>query len=233
MKQSDPFSGNRFIEIVTTSYATFFLKKQESFKFEKKREYIKNVFKKMRNVVAKADNITQSIYFLSAYSASPRWKKLFGKSSYFKYHYEFYLISEQGLFDRCLHLINAVFQLGLKDRFVKSDIILSNINLKEFAGIDILKKFEKNIEKRREKRNKVVHIQEYGDNLLDELEKREFFDKYREAFKKGPQPKNSTRAVDQMIRRVRASQLENSSVRVFEFVNAFINSLTDRVKQGL
>jgi hypothetical protein len=92
----------------------------------------------------KFDDFSQIYDLLSKYPPGKTFRARHTKQEYIILLLEMYLISQVALFDRILHLVNFVFELGLSDAYVKYEIILNNTKV----AVDvkkILKKFDKHL----------------------------------------------------------------------------------------
>lgn len=96
------------------------------------------------------------------------------RSTYINYNLESYLINLTGSFDRCLLLVNELYDLGLAEKHVKYKILRSNKHLQNKRPMKMLSKIFKNIESFRFARNVVVHREKLSDGTLNSLEVKEY-----------------------------------------------------------
>lgn len=141
--------------------------------FTKKQVKINRLQRYLYEIEDKLEDINIGRAFLNSPSALGRvYHRDVLRSNYIKYHKEFYYINIIAIFDRALHLINFLYNLGIADRHVKKDIILTNENInkeliKKMNAFDKSLKFireTQNISKHKEK----IYIPElYNAELLE------------------------------------------------------------------
>jgi len=74
------------------------------------------------------------------------------------YNVENYYIRLNGVYDRVLQLINAIFNLGLHKEDVRNNKVLNNEMIKQNIDVYLsLKRLKKNIEKHTQKRHLILH----------------------------------------------------------------------------
>jgi len=104
----------------------------------------------------KMQDISLCPLFIKNYNVSSQIKSMISRYDYIMYHLEFYYINIVSIFDRMLHLVNFLYDLGLKDRFVNRDIIVTNKNVDKNI-IKLLKRFDKSLQGIRTLQNKIKH----------------------------------------------------------------------------
>ncbi len=133
----------------------------------KKDLYIFELVEHIIEVEVKIRDLYLSELFIGNYSASNKIQKEFTRHDYIIYHLEFYYINVIALYDRVLHLINYIFNLGLADRFVTKDIITNNKNVKREV-VAALNNIDKSLQGIRRLQNKIKHkikLQERNERL--------------------------------------------------------------------
>lgn len=140
--------------------------------------YVLQVFQEMGRVGQRLDALEGALVFLSAYSASSKWRASFGRTAYLRYHNEVFVWNAAAAFDRCLQLANAVFELGIPREKVAGGSVLSNKHIKDSSTSSALKKLNAYVSESgiREQRNRVAHRSEYQDKNLDTMEAIELLD---------------------------------------------------------
>lgn len=87
------------------------------------------------------------------------------------YHVESYIIRVQGLFDRVLKLLDAVFHLLNDPRNCRSHIILKNVKVKHHQEVlASVKRLGKLLDRYAVKRNEVIHEASFQEDRLRTLE---------------------------------------------------------------
>ena len=134
---------------------------------------IKDLFDYLTEIINKQKDIQIAKSFLKSHKTIGKTNRnIETREVYIKYHIEFYQINIIGVFDRVLHLINFVYKLGLADRYVKKDTICSNSNTPKKI-VDLVKKFDKDIESIRGSQNSIKHKEKiyipelYNASLID------------------------------------------------------------------
>jgi hypothetical protein len=118
----------------------------------------------------KFNDFDQVFHLLSKYPQGKQYRDRHTKERYIIFLMEIQLISQVALFDRILHLINFVYELGLSDTYVKYEIISKNSrvddNLKK-----VLKSFSDYFQKNniRSLQNKIKHKERLRDNDLNHV----------------------------------------------------------------
>lgn len=110
--------------------------------------------------------------FLSNYHETPSMKHAgINRKRHIVFHIESYIIRVQGLFDRVLKLIDAIFHLLNDPKNCRSHIILKNLKVKHHATVlSAVKKLEKLLERYAEQRNEVIHAGSFQEDRLRILE---------------------------------------------------------------
>jgi len=155
------------------------------------------------------------------------WEKTFSRSDYIKYHIEAYLNNLTGVFDRCLLLVNYLFDLGYPKKYVKFETISANSHLEKESVKKALELFNKGLEKVKPLRNFVNHQGRLSDQDLDKVGEYEFLMRSGSKFTK--RQKNFLLAIIKLgfssyIRNMK-KQLGKSSENLFKLCNAFFNAL--------
>jgi hypothetical protein len=129
---------------------------KEKNNFSKKEKYFFELLIKTVEIIKKVDELNYCLLFLSVFPKYKTWEKKIYRRNYIEYHLNYYYINIIALFDRILHLINFIYELGLPDRYVTKDCICNNLNIdKEISKF--IKKFDKALNNIRKEQNKIKH----------------------------------------------------------------------------
>ena len=132
-----------------------------------KEKYISDTFGLSMEVVRKLTSLHYSYIFLKSYPTL--WKKTLKRVDYIKYHLEAYYNNLIGIFDRCLLLVNFIYDLGFQEKYVRYNLIISNSHIKKEKVGSILNSFYTALSKIREYRNLITHREEIKDEELTPL----------------------------------------------------------------
>ncbi len=140
----------------------------KKFRKTKKYYFYRDLFNNINELDKKLKDlyITQKIIF--EYKNSKN-KKQITKTEYIIYHLEYFYINIVGIYDRMLHFINFVYELGLSDRFVQKDIILKNSRVDDKMK-KFLKEFDKSIKEIRVDQNIIKHKKKFYDKDMYDYE---------------------------------------------------------------
>ncbi len=153
------------------------LKSKEKPKLNKQDFYFWDTFIFLNEIDDKLRDLDHSLMFLNSFPNIKTWREKIYRKDYFLYHYECYLSSIIGIFDRLLLLVNYVYDLklfGIK-------VSLNNIKKKKKVSKKIennLEKFNSYLEKIREQRNESSHRNKIKFNELNKIAIAEFNLKY-------------------------------------------------------
>ena len=131
-------------------------------------------FQLMMEVIVKLEKLEYVKVFIKSYPKTQSWDKSFIRSDYVRYHLEIYYLNIIGLFDRCLILTNHIYNLGLKTKHIKYNIIIDNAHLVDTKTKEVLKLFEKTLKKTRRIRNYINHESSLYESELREIQLYEY-----------------------------------------------------------
>lgn len=126
-------------------------------------QYTLDCFKAAKNITDCIDQLHFSIELLSGYRASIAPNSM-NRHDHIVFAIENYYLRITSVYDRCLRLVNILYQLGLPERECKNTTIIKNIHVK---GSDIeisLKALDKFTNKFRQFRNSVAHNETYSED---------------------------------------------------------------------
>lgn len=125
-----------------------------------------SVFHKVSAIISGVDRLDYAKKYIERFP-SPRTYERKGITQYMwiEYHYSFFVITVDSLFDMALILINEIFQLGNSERNCTPNIIKKNSWIKKSAIASSLGKLEKVTSSYRPIRNLYVHRGEVPDIL--------------------------------------------------------------------
>lgn len=126
-------------------------------------QYTLECFKAVRNVTDCMEQLHFSIELLSGYRTSTSPESM-NRHDHIVFAIENYYLRITSVYDRCLRLINILYNLGLPERDCKNSTILKNLHVK---GSDIeisLKAIDRFTSKFRQFRNSVAHNETYSED---------------------------------------------------------------------
>lgn len=153
----------------------------------KQEQYIIDCFKCLVEVLYKVESLGYYIPFIKSYPKTASWEKTFGRTDYIRYHTEVYLNGITGILDRCLLLINQIYNLGIEERRATYENIISNRHIINEPVKDVLDRFNKSIKDIKYLRNVTNHRGRYRDEELDKLSEYEFLLRSKVKFSKKQQ----------------------------------------------
>jgi len=121
--------------------------------------YAFDLFSLLTEISSNFDDLDHSVLFMSSFPSIKSWRSKMERKDYLAYHMESYYASIVGIFDRILHLINFVYDLGLHPVHVKLDILLKNSRVPAKIKTT-LRKFDKYLQESelKERRNRASHV---------------------------------------------------------------------------
>jgi len=122
----------------------------------KKYYFYKELFYLLKEIDYKLLDLNACIGFISTYPNRKSIRKIFNRYQYIIYHLEYYYINIVSLYDRLLKIVNFLYNLGLQDKHVQTDIIKSNSNVDKNV-IKQLRKIDKAITEIRKVQNMIKH----------------------------------------------------------------------------
>lgn len=143
-------------------------------KLSDKEKFYIGTFHNGSEIISKVEALNHCIAFINFYSKTKMWDRNFLRADYIKYHLEVYYGNIIGISDRCLLLVNHLFDLGFKPRDAKYELISSNKHLKGERTLEILTLLNKGLQGVRSVRNYVAHQGTLSDKELDDIRMYEF-----------------------------------------------------------
>jgi len=131
----------------------------------KRESYAIETLRAIGEVVDCIDQLHLSVDMLSGYK-SRRVPNRMNRYDYIVFGIENYYLRLTAVFDRCLRLANATYQLGLPERQCNNDTIIKNSHVKGTPVAKPLKELDKFTEAFRFHRNRVAHQATYSEKDL-------------------------------------------------------------------
>ncbi len=134
--------------------------------------YLLGVGKAIAELLTCCEHLQNIPLFLSNYHETTSMKRAgINRQKHIVFHIESYIIRVQGLFDRVLKLIDAVFHLLNDPKNCRPHIILKNVKVKHYTTVPkTVKRLEKLLERYAEQRNEVIHSGSFQEDRLRMLE---------------------------------------------------------------
>jgi hypothetical protein len=147
--------------------AVYFKQRKAHFRRPETRSenYASNILRVLGEILSALDQLHFSVELLSGFRKASAPKRM-TRYDYLVFAIENFLIRFTTIHDRCLKLVNEVFELGLPDKECRSGTITRNHYVKNSKVVSCLNEINKNEEPYREDRNKVVHQMTYWDDEL-------------------------------------------------------------------
>lgn len=142
-----------------------------------------STFRATSQIFYKLESLDHCIAYINSYPSTNLWKKNFGRSDYVKYHLENYYGNVVAVFDRCLLLVNHLYDLGFAPQDAKFNLISKNKHLEGTETLMVLKAIHKGLENIRSVRNFIEHQGSLSDAELDDISMYELI--YRKGDVKG------------------------------------------------
>lgn len=142
-------------------------KEDEIIELERKLYYVSQLIYPCFEIQNKFEDFHQSYLLLSKYPNGKKYRDNFSRENYIIYHLQFYLISQVALFDRLLHLVNFVYEIGLDDKNVRYSVIVKNSRVDKNTK-NALKRFNKYLDEInvRMDQNRIKHKERLKDKKL-------------------------------------------------------------------
>jgi hypothetical protein len=142
-------------------------KGKEKILLSSKHYYVSRLMHPCFEIENKFQDFDQIFQLISKYPQGQNYRITHTKERYITFMLEIYYISQIALFDRILHLINIVFELGLNDSYVRYEIISKNDRVDQKCKI-LLKNFFNHLEKNntRSLQNQIKHKSRFRDDDL-------------------------------------------------------------------
>lgn len=128
-----------------------------------------STFRATSQIIYKLESLDHCVAYINSYPSTTLWKKNFGRSDYIKYHLETYYGNIVAVFDRCLLLVNHLYDLGFDPQDAKYNLITKNKHLEGTETLRVLKAIHKGLENIRSVRNYIEHQGSLSDKELDDI----------------------------------------------------------------
>lgn len=175
--------------------------------------YKQRVARAMGDLFGCCAQLEFSVAYLSSFQQSARMKKVgLNRSSHLGFTIENYLVRSQAVYDRALHLVEVVFDLGTPITCISHEFVIGNRHVKRRGVSQLLKSLKKVTGQFKFDRNQVAHGTPYVDQELLEIEAYELFLDLRPDDPEVP----LQRFISQRITRSYVAKKQ----RIFERVNA-------------
>ncbi len=134
--------------------------------------YLLGVGKALVEVLTCCEHLQNIPLLLSNYHETPSMKRAgINRQRHIVFHIESYIIRVQGIFDRVLKLMDAVFHLLNDPKNCRPHIILKNVKVKHHDPVlSAVKKLEKLLDRYAAQRNEVIHAGSFQEDRLRVLE---------------------------------------------------------------
>lgn len=141
---------------------------QKNIKLSVKENYVYKVWKAVNEIENKIKDLDACIILIKNYPKSKKLQKLFSREEYITYHLAYYYIGIVAVFDRALHLINIIDDIGLADKDVKVEIISTNAKVNNNTK-KLLKSFNKSIGGIRSTQNIIKHKKQIWESTFRDI----------------------------------------------------------------
>lgn len=126
-------------------------------------QYTLDCFKAVKNITNCMEQLQFSIDLLSGYRASTSPQSM-NRHDHIVFAIENYYLRITSVYDRCLRLVNTLYNLGLPERDCKNSTIVKNIHVKGSSIETSLKALDKFTNNFRQFRNSVAHNETYSED---------------------------------------------------------------------
>jgi hypothetical protein len=126
-------------------------------------QYTLDCFKAIKNITNCMEQLNFSIDLLSGYRASTSPQSM-NRHDHIVFAIENYYLRITSVYDRCLRLVNTLYNLGLPERDCKNSTIVKNIHVKGSNIETSLKSLDKFTNNFRQFRNSVAHNETYSED---------------------------------------------------------------------
>lgn len=185
-----------------------------------------STFRATSEILYKLHSLDYCVAYINSYPNTALWKKSFGRSDYIKYHLENYYGNIVAVFDRCLLLVNHLYDLGFDPQDAKYNLITKNKHLENTDTLKVLKAVHKGLEGIRSVRNYIEHQGSLSDKELDDIAM------YELIYTKG----NTKKKLHNVLRvylklqfssyiHKKKTEIKNNNATLVDAVNSLFNSL--------
>lgn len=193
-----------------------------------------STFRATSEILYRLQSLDYCVAYINSYPSTPLWKKNFGRDEYIKYHLENYYGNIVAVFDRCLFLVNHLYDLGFDPQDTKYNLITKNKHLESTDTLKILKAIHKGLEGIRSVRNYIEHQGSLSDKKLDDISMYELI--YTKGNTKG-KLKNVLKVYLELqyssYLRDKKKEIKNNNATVVAAVNSLFNSLQQKYSDGM
>lgn len=123
--------------------------------------YSSDVLKSTGELISACDQMELSKQLLSGFRSNKFGNLVITRYEFIVYHVENYLFRAGMITDRCLKLVNTVFDLGKKPEQCKFDVIAKNVHVATTSVPSILKSIRKELKDVQMERNNIAHFKSY------------------------------------------------------------------------
>ncbi|MGY8562700.1 Cthe_2314 family HEPN domain-containing protein [Paracidovorax citrulli] len=140
--------------------------------------YIHRVGHAFAHLLTWAEQLEDTLTYLSNYKYGAKSSGTGGgRAKHALYMVENYLIRLQSIYDRCLQLVNCVFNLCIEDSNVGHAVIVSNLKVARTNVPNLLKQVKRSIKPHEQHRHTIIHRNSYQEKDLDRLQLFYMFDR--------------------------------------------------------
>ena len=191
-------------------------------------------FRIITEIFYKLETLGHCIAYLNSYPSTSLWKKNFSRADYIKYHLESYYGNILGTFDRCLLLVNHLYDLGFEPRDAKYKLITKNKHLSGSKTLEILTRTHKALENIRSVRNYIEHQGSLSDKELDKISLYELLNKNKSL---EPKLKKITKVLLKLgyssYIRKKKKEVRNNNTAIILLANALFTSVEEKYNKGM
>ncbi len=199
---------------------------KDSVNLEKDEQSTVDCFKLVKEIDLKIRDLNYCIYLIKYYPSNKKLRDNITRHDYIIYHLEYFYINVVALFDRILKLSNFVHDIGLSDKYVKLDILITNKKISK-QHVSALKKFNKSIEEIRGIQNNIKHKEKLKDpgiknaQLLESLYRVNNLDKKSAAYLGSKKEYN--KYIKDKVQKIKEFN-DTIEVVVFDLVDSFYST---------
>jgi len=193
-----------------------------------------STFRATSEILYKLQSLDHCVAYINSYPSTPLWEKSFGRADYIKYHLENYYGNIVALFDRCLLLVNHLYDLGFDPQDAKYNLITNNKHLENTDTLKVLKAIHKGLERIRSIRNYIEHQSSLSDKKLDDISM------YELIYTKGDIKRKLKNVLKLYLRlqyssylRDKKKEIKNNNATLVAAVNSLFDSLHQKYTEGM
>ncbi len=150
----------------------------DSAEIDEQAFYIHRVGHAFAHLLTWAEQLEETLIYLSNYKYGVKGEGVrVSRAKHVLYMVENYLIRLQSIYDRCLQLVNCVFNLCIEDSNVGHAVVVSNLKVARTNVPGLLKKVKNSIKPNEQHRHAIIHRNSYQEKDLDRLQLFYIFDR--------------------------------------------------------